>query len=96
MKSERLPPYGDRRVSERVVKKNITEVRLEKIKTVVKQEEDLACWNELLRKILVDFQSLQNKLWKSDISSTRGSWTLDSWEEQMGYDIKIRLNKVPS
>lgn len=84
MKSKRLPPYGDRRVSKRGVKNNITEVRLEKIKTVVKEEEDLACWNELLRKILVDFQSLQNKLWKSDISSTRGSWTLDSWGRTNG------------
>lgn len=84
MKHERLPLYGDRRVSERGVKKNITEVRLEKIKTMVKQEENLTCWNKLLGKILVDFQSFQNALWKPGFSSAQGSWTLNLWGRTSG------------
>ena len=95
MKSERLPPFGDGRLSEGGMKKSVTQVRLEEIKTKVKQGEDLTCWNKLPRK-LVDFQSFQNKLWKLGFSSTQGTGpsTRAVGEKQVGYDIKIRLNKL--
>lgn len=81
------------------MKKSTTQARMEEIKNNVEQGEDLTCWNKLPRK-LVDFQYLQNKHWKLGFSSREGTGpSMTAGEEkQVGYDIRIRLNKlkVPS
>jgi len=54
------------------MQKNTIQARMEEIKNIMKKGEDLTCWENLTRK-LVDFQSLQNKIWKLGLSSTQGA-----------------------